>query len=140
MIKDLSHMFRVVCNCMSKQESSLQRPAVITVYSSWEDIRNGLDPGEVIHVGKQELPHPKKQGFERAAMTIRGWTSCSVYQDTRRFNSLRIYAYDNHYKVTLLRHNPDSGTTAAIEHALADSPVKTALAVSVGYGIYQTVR
>lgn len=112
----------------------------MTVYSSWDDIRDGLEPGEVLHIEKDELPHPKEEGFKRATMTVRGWTSGPVYRDTRRFKSLRIYTYDDYYKVTVLQHNPDSGPTATIEHALDDAPMETALAVSVGYGLYRTCR
>lgn len=114
----------------------------MAVYSSWEDVRTGLDPGEVIHIGKQDLPHPRKEGFKVSYMSIRDWTGAArrVFHDTRQRNSLRIYDHEDYFRATVVDSNPDAGLEAAVEHALVDTPVETALALSVGYGVYQTLR
>lgn len=121
---------------MSNQEQCGTSPAVVSVYQSWNDIRDGLEPGEVIHVEKGLLPHPGEAGLRRTSLTLKGWTR-AVYNDTRDRHSLRVYDYGPYYKATVVSHNPDTGWLSAARHAVKDAPTTTALAVALGYGVYK---
>lgn len=121
---------------MSNQQPSAVPSGVIDLYQSWSDIRVGLEPGEVIHVGKDVLPHPCDVGMTPAVTSV---SLRRVYCDHKEKQSLRVYDYGDQYRAKVVKYNPDAGLTSAVAHAVFDVPEKTALALSVGYGAYRTL-
>lgn len=85
------------------------------------------------------LPHPGEAGLRRTALTIKGFSRV-VYNDSRERNSLRVYDHGSYYEATVVKHNPDAGVIAAARHAVSDSPKTTALAATIGYGLYQLMK